>query len=620
MAEPITLQRLIDASMDSESLEVVVNGDDSTDVETRLGGTYPTLAKAIKTILEQGTLNATLFKTKALMESSALVDDSYALVTDDAVADNNGYYQKQSSEWVFSGYNPSAQAKTYTDSAITTALDATSFETQTVDLEQLLTVTDDDYNILMTIDENLDANFDGIASNRIATKGMMIFEDDSATGAFPITDDFGNILSYYDDNGVFQYIGKGADNLIGADDRIETDIIHVSIYGQSLSLGLGATTVSTASESPNALVPNQGIEDGQQSSVKQGINALPLTSTSLVAFNPALNPNLKENPIYGATIHLQKALDARGSTSKILPSAHGYGATAIAGLSKGTINYNVGVAQSKRYREYASARGDSCLTQFMLWVQGEADISTGLSKDAYKTALNKLLDDYQTDINQSALKPIMLTYQVSSHTKRTPNSTPDIAYAQLECANENPYIKMVCATYPMTYYDGVHMVANSYKWMGAYFGKVIDWMLENKRTDWKPLQPEKVMRTGKVVTVIFHVPEGQLVLDTTMVTNPGNYGFTVKDALGNNLTISSVSLKGDNRVNIVLSAIPTSDVTVTYALGTTGADAGYNTGARGNLRDSDDTISNTLDENGNPYSLYNWCVLFSKKEGFSWVQ
>lgn len=116
MAEPITMQKLIDAGIDSDSLEIAVNGDENTNVDTRLGGTYPTLAKAIKTILEQGTLDATLFKTKALMGSSALLNDSYALVTDDNVVENNGYYQKQSGTWVFSGYNPIAQSKAYVDS------------------------------------------------------------------------------------------------------------------------------------------------------------------------------------------------------------------------------------------------------------------------------------------------------------------------------------------------------------------------------------------------------------------------------------------------------------------------------------------------------------------------
>lgn len=108
--------------------------------------------------------------------------------------------------------------------------------------------------------------------------------------------------------------------------------------------------------------------------------------------------------------------------------------------------------------------------------------------------------------------------------------------------------------------------------------------------------------------------------DTSMVTNPGYYGFIVKDSSGAVLPISSVSIKDRNRVNIILATDPTSSITVTYVLGTTGADAGYTTGARGNLRDSDNTVSNVLDNTGTPYTLYNWCVLFSQKESFQWAQ
>lgn len=619
MAELLTIQDSIDGRLDTQTLKEAVNEDKM--ITARLGREYASVPMASRLFVESGLLGATPYSTFAKMttEGAESVDGSYAVVTNEPIINNidkNGFYQKADGAWVFLEWNPIVQSKLYTD----TALADVSLESQAVDADKLLTFTDDDYNILASIDSELTANFDGVKTDRLETAQMQWYESNLTDNPLTFTDDSGNILCYLDLNGELQSISKNSNSLLKPITRSFTDIIHVAIYGQSLSLGLGATVVSTTNEAINALVPNAGIEDGQQGSAKQGIDALPLSSTALVAFDPALNPNLKESPIYAATIHLQKSLDIRDISSKILASAHGYGATAIAGLSKGTINYNVGMAQSKRYREYASARGDSCLTQFVLWVQGEADISNGLSGVAYKTALTKLISDYQNDINQPALKPIMLSYQVSSHTKRTPNSSPEIAYAQLQLANENPYFKVACATYPMHYYDGVHMIADSYRWLGAYFGKVMEWMLTNKRTDWQPLQPSSIIRTGKVVTVYFDVPVGPLVFDTSMVTNPGDYGFIVKDSSGAVLPISSVSIKDGDRVNIILATDPTSSVTVTYALGTTGADAGYSTGARGNLRDSDDTLSNVLDNTGTPYTLYNWCVLFSQKENFQWAQ
>ena len=104
MAEPITIQKLIDASLDSDSLEVLVNGDENTDVNTRLGETYPSVKKAIKTLFESGGLPATPFTTKAAMESSAAILGDYAVVTDDLIDANNGLYFNDGS-WVRSKYN-----------------------------------------------------------------------------------------------------------------------------------------------------------------------------------------------------------------------------------------------------------------------------------------------------------------------------------------------------------------------------------------------------------------------------------------------------------------------------------------------------------------------------------
>lgn len=138
MAEPISIQQLKNASEDAISLGEAVNGDENSVVISRLGETYPTLSNALNQIdskldsadaqikqgitnlFENGGLPATPFTTKALMTASALIDNQFAMVTDDTV--NNGLYVKTAGTWVKSGYDPLTQAATYTDSSITTAL------------------------------------------------------------------------------------------------------------------------------------------------------------------------------------------------------------------------------------------------------------------------------------------------------------------------------------------------------------------------------------------------------------------------------------------------------------------------------------------------------------------
>lgn len=501
--------------------------------------------------------------------------------------------------------------------------DSISFES---DLEPtVLDIRDVDNNKLFELDNNLTAKFVSLFSNKLSLKDIVIESIDTTTNPLTVVDNDFNTIGFIDENGIFTNIGSESGGLTGKEPepRIHTNYIHVSMEGQSLALGLGAKIIaSLASEATNALVPNAGIEDGVQASDMQGVTGLPLSSTGLAAFNPALNPNqTAESPLYAAMIHLQRSIDERGIASQVLGSTNAHGGTAIAGLSKGTAIYDVGVAQSKAYRNYASAAGKSCLTEFVLWAQGETDISMGLSGEEYIKALSGLIGNYQTDINQD-LAPIMLTYQTASHTKRWPTFSPEIPHAQLKAANLNRSIKMACAAYVMPYNeDGIHMPPNSYRWLGAYFGKVMDWMLTTGRTDWKPVQPEAIYRNGRVITIKFHVPVKPLVFDTTLVTNPGNYGFKVFNSANVEQTISTVGIENGDTVKIVLSAEPVSNVIVKYAQGSgNDTNAGPTTGARGNLRDSDATVAKVLDlTTGQPYPLQNWCPIFSLSEGFSWV-
>lgn len=70
MTEPITLEQLKNASADAQTLETVLNGDDNTDVTSRLGEQYPTVAKALKIITGSGTLYDGAVTTEKLANAS----------------------------------------------------------------------------------------------------------------------------------------------------------------------------------------------------------------------------------------------------------------------------------------------------------------------------------------------------------------------------------------------------------------------------------------------------------------------------------------------------------------------------------------------------------------------
>ena len=104
----------------------------------------------------------------------------------------------------------------------------------------------------------------------------------------------------------------------------------------------------------------------------------------------------------------------------------------------------------------------------------------------------------------------------------------------------------------------------------------------------------------------FHVPVPPLVLDKDLVSDPnGAAGFEFSDD-GSTATINDVQVSGADTVTITLSGAPTGgNRHLRYALrATPDTCPGPKTGPRGNLRDSDKSVSQTK------VDLSNWSVSF----------
>ena len=144
--------------------------------------------------------------------------------------------------------------------------------------------------------------------------------------------------------------------------------------------------------------------------------------------------------------------------------------------------------------------------------------------------------------------------------------------------------------------------------IGEYFAKAYAQTVF-KGKPFEPVRPTDVQRAGNVITVKFLVPKPPLAFDTALVAAIANRGFefTVGGAVQ---TINNVAITGDDEVTITLAAAPGAGTKrLTYAQnqpipGCIGPGVKAGGGARGNLRDSDDTPSLT----GIP--LYNWSVSF----------
>lgn len=117
--------------------------------------------------------------------------------------------------------------------------------------------------------------------------------------------------------------------------------------------------------------------------------------------------------------------------------------------------------------------------------------------------------------------------------------------AQLEASNEEDDIICAGPVYSMPDRGG-HLDPNGYRWYGEMMAKVY-YRTQILGEEFKPLQPEKIMRTTnpKQIKIRFHVPVPPLVLDTwTTGTKFKNYGFEVyKDGIKQSL--SKVETEGD---------------------------------------------------------------------------
>ena len=199
----------------------------------------------------------------------------------------------------------------------------------------------------------------------------------------------------------------------------------------------------------------------------------------------------------------------------------------------------------------------------------------------------------------------MLHTQFSSWTRLAGLPTTSIIPAAQLAAHVNApgKIVLVGAKYHLPYVvDGVHLSNEGYRHMGEDYAKVYRHVILEGKT-WEPLRPKTVARAGAVITVKMHVPAPPLVMDTTLVSDPGNKGFEWAGAE----TIASVAISGPDTLVITLSAAPAAGGRLRYAFtGTSGALGGPTTGPRGNLRDSDATPSRF------GYPLHNWCIHFDQ--------
>lgn len=256
---------------------------------------------------------------------------------------------------------------------------------------------------------------------------------------------------------------------------------------------------------------------------------------------------------------------------------------------------------------------------------GENDTAANVSIQQYLNYLLEWRRDFETDAGPNSTRlSRSYIYQTNSHTFYNSTTPRGPSKAQLRAHTDySSKFTLFAPNYFLPYTDGVHLTKLGYWMLGHYAAKA--WYSENiDGARWEPVRPKAAWFIDSThVAIRFHVPVAPLVLDDSVVSDPGNYGFEYED--GGSAAISSVAVDANRSDTVILTldGARSGAGTVRYAwTGTSGADAGPATGARGCLRDSDatETITGATYDNAGveddalpaAITLRNYCVSFEQ--------
>lgn len=402
------------------------------------------------------------------------------------------------------------------------------------------------------------------------------------------------------------------------------DVNHIQITGQSNSTANSTVPISLT-QPYNNLSFNVGVMPAYTCS-GEGCKdyEIPTSFIPLVEGDTFFTGGRVETASAGFANEASKLIP--GHTS--LVSLHGRSGNTYWCLRKGGCNYKVGLlspfAQAaqeiKDAKTIAENGGKSYIVRAVLSIHGESDHysytsgsqefpldgSDGTVKKLkdYSDALLEWQADYESMAKgitgQSDRVPLLVS-QVSGW-----NDTKESRLAQMQLdahKRSNGMVVLVAPGYPFEFQsDCLHYTSDSQRRLGGYFAKVYKHIVvDGKR--WEPVHPQQISSKGNSLVIDYYVPVPPLVLDTSRLTNPGNYGFEFSDTAGHQIV--SVALTGPSQISIELSGPPGAGAVLRYAQNQIPKTCTGQYGARGNVRDSDTTVS----EYG--YEMYNYGVHFT---------
>ncbi|MFP8218759.1 hypothetical protein ACLHXY_26645 [Klebsiella quasipneumoniae] len=393
------------------------------------------------------------------------------------------------------------------------------------------------------------------------------------------------------------------------------DVNHIIGFGQSTKAGINAMPLQTITAILNAYRFNGGVraQDGSGTSAENHASLLPYIETS----HDTGDGVGYETPMGGAitAIFDRLSAEAEGYTSgdiKILGSVPAQGSKTIAQLRQNPGPYMQRIIDDMTYgKARANELGLTYSPHAMIYMGNESDQSAGTTEEVYLDSFDKMIaavNGFASDVTGNTESLPWFIYQFNSWKNRTPNTSyPTIPLALLKLARTRDDVRLAQPMYMYDYYDTAHLLGFDSKICGYRFGLAIEQeMLTGKK--FEPLWSKDVILQGGIGN-IFYDPVRGLSLDTSLVTDPGNYGMSLLDPDDNPLTLTEVSVHLDRLRIRASGGIPAgSKLRIGFTGGTTGTLPSRTNGPRCCLRDNQGDIIK-YDPNGIAYRMDNYAIV-----------
>jgi hypothetical protein len=262
--------------------------------------------------------------------------------------------------------------------------------------------------------------------------------------------------------------------------------------------------------------------------------------------------------------------------------------------------YAASLFEARAITRLAQAQGKTYGIGAIFLTHGESDAGNA----NYTNDMLQLWTDYNTDLlaitGQTQAIPLFTSQQHGIYLYAAGQAPRNIDIStRLEWTAGLDHPGQIVCTGPKYQYpydaDFLHLVPLGYELMGEKYGQVFYQHVLLGRA-WEPLQPlaDTVTRSGRVITVDFHVPVAPLAWDDALprphqadLTEwAEGRGFEVRMGT-TRLTIESVELLDDDTVQITCAADVPAGATLGYAASSDGAAISGVSPRWGQLKDSD---------------------------------